>query len=151
MKNKDVKKIQKIVLTAAAIVWVCVIFSFSLSNGTSSSNLSHRIMYWIATTFHIHLPVFFLRKAAHFLEYAILGLLIASVVPLYKKNGPYYLVSWVVGIPVSIIDECIQHFVPGRSGNFIDVSIDMTGVFAGVAVFLFFRLRRRKRKTCDKT
>ena len=43
-------------------------------------------------------------------------------------------VLWPVLAPV--VDECIQRFVPGRSGQPTDVLIDLSGVLLGTLVAL---------------
>ena len=73
------------------------------------------------------------RKAAHFTEYAGLGFLLAmntgaglaSVFCLLKEN-----LTAVFGMP--FIDETIQLFVEGRSGQISDVWLDMAGIFTGI-------------------
>ncbi len=73
------------------------------------------------------------RKAAHFTEYAGLGFLLAmntgaGMVPVFchlKQN-------LTAAIFMPFIDETIQLFVEGRSGQISDVWLDMAGIFAGV-------------------
>lgn len=73
------------------------------------------------------------RKAAHFTEYAGLGFLLAmntgaGIAPVFchlKQN-------LTAAIFMPFIDETIQLFVEGRSGQISDVWLDMAGIFAGV-------------------
>lgn len=72
------------------------------------------------------------RKAAHFTEYAGLGFLLAmntgaGIAPVFchlKQN-------LTAAIFMPFIDETIQLFVEGRSGQISDVWLDMAGIFAG--------------------
>lgn len=80
----------------------------------------------------LHLPIdlelfhVLIRKLAHFTEYAILGMLMASSL---KKD------HWNKGIflclCVACMDEIIQLFIDGRSGEIRDVMIDGAGVIIG--------------------
>ena len=77
------------------------------------------------------------RKAAHFTEYAGLGFLlamntgagIAPVFCLLKGN-----VTAVLFMP--FVDETIQLFVEGRSGQISDVWLDMAGALTGTLLYL---------------
>ncbi len=76
-----------------------------------------------------------LRKAAHFLEFAALGLLISwlhSILLGVTFQGCLRSLLW--GISAAAVDESIQRFVPGRHGCVTDVLIDTAGVIAGIAL-----------------
>ena len=70
-------------LTIFTILWIMVIFSFSLQSGDESGKLSGGIVAWVVGLFfpedftHIELVHFLVRKAAHFTEYFILGVLLS--------------------------------------------------------------------------
>ena len=65
-----------------------------------------------------------LRKLAHLVEYAVLGLLLARALP--------ELAAVAAGTLYAITDEIHQALVPGREGALVDVTIDSLGVVAGV-------------------
>ena len=75
-----------------------------------------------------------LRKIAHALEYAVLGLLLLRAV---RREAA----AAVLGIGYAVTDEIHQTFVAGRQGSARDVLVDAVGVLAGV--YLFPRLVRR--------
>lgn len=75
-----------------------------------------------------------LRKIAHAVEYAILGLLLLRAVG-------HELVAITLGVAYAVSDEIHQSFVAGRRGSPRDVLIDAVGILAGV--YLFPRLARR--------
>lgn len=73
-----------------------------------------------------------LRKAAHLTEFAVLGALIVRAV-----GTPALAV--VVSVAYAATDELHQHFVPGRHGDPLDVTIDAIGVILGVTLYRRWR------------
>ncbi len=74
------------------------------------------------------------RKLAHLTEYAVLGALL-------ERALPRPLPAFVLGVAYAASDELHQHFVPGRTGEPLDVAIDAVGVLVGIVAYR--RLRRR--------
>jgi VanZ family protein len=74
----------------------------------------------------------FLRKAAHFSEFAMLGLLYCGRHRLVKSETPVHLMGF--GMAVACIDETIQIFTPERASSLIDVWIDTSGFALGLVV-----------------
>ncbi len=95
------------------VLWAGVIFAFS-----SIPSLSSGLGTWDLV----------LRKAAHVVEYAILGALLARALPS---------LAWalVVGSLYAVTDEVHQVFVTGRTGSPVDWAIDTVGVAAGVLAY----------------
>ena len=93
-----------------------------------------------------HIAAKIVRKGAHFAEYALLGAaLLGHVLAWRAKRGlgrPRAL-AWGLGTAYAASDELHQFFVPGRSGEFLDVLLDSAGVAVGVAL-LWLLLRKRK-------
>lgn len=77
-----------------------------------------------------------LDKVAHFLAYAVLGLLLARGGLAWRMP-----IGWLVlfGLAYAVTDELHQAFVPGRSPDAADWVADALGVAAG-CLFLY-RLR----------
>lgn len=73
-----------------------------------------------------------LRKAAHFSEFAMLGLLYSGRHRLVKGETPIHLMLF--GLTVACIDETIQIFTPERASSLIDVWIDASGFALGLVV-----------------
>lgn len=92
------------------------------------------------------------RKTAHAMEYAVLGLLTAGAFIGRRTSilaGIF--VPWCIASAYAATDEIHQLFVPGRSGQVSDVLLDSAGVLAGLLVLAAVRLlRRRKRGTADR-
>ncbi len=81
---------------------------------------------------------FFLRKAAHVTEYAILAFLVLRAFQEYPriKAGSYapgkILWAFLLSLLYAAGDEFHQSFVPERVASFIDVVIDSVGCSLGV-------------------
>lgn len=87
-----------------------------------------------------------IRKAAHFVEYAILGFL--AVRALRPSSGVvndyrFALTVLIVAV-VASIDEFSQSFLASRTSSSWDVLLDITGGVFAIAV-CYFVLRRRER------
>lgn len=92
-----------------------------------------------------------LRKAGHFSEYFILGIL-ASLTALQTKLRYRKLSALSFCVLVAAIDETIQLFVSGRSGQISDVVLDSVGALCGIIVLmltcLFFCMIKEKVSKC---
>ena len=142
------------------LLWVAVIFSFSLQPATTSSEVSRGVGEWLVETFVPFLserleamPVeqleflhTLLRKAGHFSEFFVLGVL--AMLSVLQTKVRYRLLSALSFCAlVAAVDETIQLFVSGRSGQVTDVVLDSVGALCGIVVFV----RVRKifvKKTC---
>ena len=83
------------------------------------------------------------RKTAHFLEYAVLGLLLCGTLPASRTVGAV-LARLALGVGVAGADETIQTFVPLRTASPLDAALDSAGMACGVALGLAMgRLRAR--------
>ena len=135
-------KRKKIVLTILTIVWILLIFQFSLREGHVSSKMSGSVVAWMADVFHVRFTGVFVRKLAHFVEYTILGILLSLTISYYREKKLYF-GAWLFGTAIAGVDESIQHFIPGRSGNFQDTLLDSSGVLFGVLlIFLFSKIQK---------
>jgi VanZ family protein len=89
-----------------------------------------------------------LRKVAHATEFAALGMetLVLFQYDFKKKWTSIFL----CGIGTALIDETIQLFTAGRSGEVRDIWIDFTGFLFGV-LLVHITLGRRKQKRTDQS
>ena len=76
-----------------------------------------------------------LRKIAHFVEFAVLGALLARVLP--------ELPAFLAGVAYAATDELHQALVPGRQAAVSDFVIDAAGVAAGIVALEAARRRVR--------
>lgn len=136
---------------ALVVLFICVIWGNSLVAGDGSGSLSLAVMEWVHGVLRaLGLPYewvtnFVVRKAAHFSEYLMLALLALHAFDPRREAGAEAIVAaFVLVMLVSSIDETIQLFVPGRSGQVVDVLIDCSGALVGIAVRTYLvRLLRR--------
>jgi VanZ family protein len=79
---------------------------------------------------------FFIRKAAHVLEYAALGYLAlrATSLSCARRPGLALALALALGLLVAGADETYQATVTGRTGTPRDVALDFGGAAMGVAV-----------------
>ena len=80
-----------------------------------------------------------LRKIAHFVEFAILGVELSIYVLFFTKRRIFVALSYFSALFAAFIDESIQMF-SGRGPAILDVWIDFFGffVFSTVVYLIFF-------------
>lgn len=146
-------KAKKNILGVATILWVVLIFSFSLQSGEDSGHMSmnalSKIFNVLFPNMEVQLDVWhlFFRKCAHFGEYLVLGLfsMATFLCTEYRKK---LLMGISFCMSVAMLDETLQLFVSGRSGSGLDVLIDTAGAITGIGfIFLMQNLKHRKRKS----
>ncbi len=140
-------KIIKIILL---VLWISVIFSFSLQQGSYSSNTSNTVLDTILKCLFIdvnnlkanNINLYYnlgtiIRKCAHMTEFAILSILSYLV---FNK----YIITLLFSILIASTDEFIQTFIPQRAGLFTDVLIDSVGICFGL-LFIFIILKIKEK------
>ena len=158
---KDNKKIiLRIVLTSVTALFIAWIYSNSLKNAEESTAQSGKVLSLIREVFAFLFPksdlvisMHFVRKAAHFCEYAMLGFLFFYTLKSYDiQTLLSSAIAWTASIAVAFLDEGLQFFSEGRAPAMLDVGIDALGALCGViaaATLLFIAvaiIKRRKRK-----
>lgn len=124
------------------LFWMCLIFYFSHQAGDESTDLSSNLVNFIVSLFSFVKPyaetlTFIVRKSAHFFLYFFLGILTINLIlehNIYPKKR--ILIAFVFCLLYAISDEIHQSFIPGRSGNIVDVLIDSAGSISGILFFL---------------
>ncbi|MBE6764571.1 MAG: VanZ family protein [Ruminococcaceae bacterium] len=160
MKTKPSKKAVRIILTAASVLWLAFIFLNSALDGDSSSAMSGWALEFVQSVLDmlsvpLTLTEHFVRKAAHFTEYFILGALVMPTVLMYQSRRRY-----IISIPVCLavcfaaacFDEMfIQARVPGRCASMTDSFIDLSGAAAAVlAVCFIVAVKWRRSKLTEE-
>ena len=148
MKAKIVLKIICLSVTAFILFWI---FVMSGQNADDSSDTSAFVGYFVA---NIIKPGFksmtaeeqaeyvasidhYIRKAAHFTEFAGLGAFLLFDLYLFDVKKPLAVYFAVLsGILFASLDELHQLFIPGRACMITDVLIDTGGVILGCALAL---------------
>ena len=150
------KQTKRVLYWGITLVLMILIFSFSAKNGTSSAGMSigyakelARILSFLGF-FQIHSNadlMTFVRKTAHFTEYAVLGFFTYKAVScdvLDRKKA--VLTAQLISTGYASTDEIHQMFVPGREGKVFDVMIDSCGAFCGIMVSLITQKLIEKKK-----
>jgi VanZ family protein len=138
---------KKRILSILILLNLALIWGNSMLTGLSSEAVSGGILALLGR----FLPVLLteaghtlLRKAAHFSEFALLGLLYCGRHRLVKGETPVHLMGF--GLAVACIDETIQIFTPGRASSLIDVWIDASGFALGLLLIVIFHTISNKIK-----
>ncbi|MBE6579742.1 MAG: VanZ family protein [Ruminococcaceae bacterium] len=142
------------------------IFSNSLKGGEESAKQSGAVVEVVRPSVEQILPavkveptednvVRFVRKAAHFLEFALLGFLCCVTARYFtKKKSVFLTVPFGYCVLTALADEGIQLFSQGRAGRFTDVLIDSGGALTGllfafgcIALAGWIKNRKKEKKT----
>jgi len=169
-ENNSTKKHKKIriLLRVLIIISVAVAWGHSMLPAQESSQESGFVLELLKPLLTVVMPEemvtgLFIRKLAHFSEYAILGIEMTAYTALIfssrktnmtektdKKEALRLATNTLFGgVAVALIDETIQIFSPGRGPEIADVWLDVAGfVFGSLIVALIcFLVKRRKQKS----
>ena len=141
----------RLVLRLLLIATLCFIWGNSLVPGKESGDLSRRVFEWLVGH-HVPIPSeHFLRKAAHFCEFAVVGIEYAL---LFWLRGGLRFQSLCNAAFASLLtamtDETIQMFASERGSALKDVLLDFGGSLTGIALCaLAVWLITRMTKTTD--
>ena len=114
---------------------------FILGNALLGYNASHAISGWLVSLLGLNEGAtvgegdFILRKIAHVLEYAVLGILVTMLCVLLKKNQKRMCVwfSLFFFLSVGVLDEFFQSF-SSRTSAVSDVLLDFGAAVVGMAM-----------------
>ena len=144
------------VFLTLTLLWMIIIFCFSARDAVTSTEDSMRVGRVVAETVipgfrewpqprqvsFIHRIDHAVRKSAHCLEYAVLGILLTGffAMPPGTRTSPGSWIrrAWLTGTLYAVTDEIHQIFVAGRSCQITDVMIDSGGVLLGILLALLF-------------
>lgn len=156
------KHLCRALLWVAVLGMMAVIFAFSAQPGVESDELT-RIpaapmtnavsglvgeMSEDETLELYNLVAGVIRKSAHFLEYALLGVLLCLLLRSYGLT--WWLLPVLIGVLYAVGDEIHQTFVPNRRGMAVDVLLDALGIIFGVRLLLHIVKHRRKEHVQDQ-
>ncbi len=142
------------------LLWIVVAYSLSAQVADDSIETSGRLIRWLLSHFdtgfldltpeeqllRVGEWSFVVRKSAHFVLYAALGLLTMAAFSLGRRPRRPFPAALGLGALLAVLDEVHQAFVPGRSCELRDMAIDAGGVLLGAAFlwFILWLIRRRK-------
>ncbi len=136
---------------APILLWVGFIFFLSSDNGSSvqTSRFIRPLLHFLfpaAAESTIDVYHYYIRKTAHFSEYAVLALLTARVFVKLRPSMRFWpgIVLAFVAV-VACFDELYQTLNPSRTPSPYDSLLDFCGGAFAVAVFWLVLRRRRSR------
>lgn len=156
------KRLRCVLPWLPAAVWYGVIWNFSAQTAEVSGGLSDwllgKLLGLISPAFAsssgaiqaaaVEMLSFFERKAAHmFLYFTLVLFLWLAVRHLLAGSGRQMLLAAALCALLAGADEYHQTFIPGRSGEFRDVCVDMTGALLSLTLagVLLWAARQRRR------
>ena len=141
----------RVVTTLLTVLIMVMIFCFSMETADqsdrTSGKFSRRVIKVVCPQYEKLEPVqqksiydsvqHIVRKCAHFTEYMMLGFMIRLCLESWfgyrlKRYKILAFISFGTGTAYACSDELHQISIDGRSGQWTDVLVDGSGVFAGV-------------------
>lgn len=125
------------VLVAAVMIFI---FLMSSANGEKSSDMSNSLLMKIIELTGLDISSHFIRKAAHFSEFAALSFLLSNAVfaTFNTKKAP--VIAFPLACLYAVTDELHQLFSDGRACSVKDMLIDSSGALLGAILFSFILL-----------
>jgi VanZ family protein len=139
----------RIIAFAPLFVWIGVIFYLSSGQGSmdeTSRFIRPLLRFLFPQAGEDTLTVYhgYIRKAAHFTEYAVLAFMAYRAVILTKPLSVWkFLLPLVLVVVVASVDEFNQSFEATRTSSFWDVLLDIAGgAFMTAVLWVIYRRRR---------
>ncbi len=129
------------------LVAVCmgVIFILSSQSGETSQTVSDEVKIFLGIPVDIH----YIRKAAHFLEFAGLAFLVFNALrQTCSRNRP--VLSFLITSAYAVTDEIHQLFVEGRACRIFDVFVDSCGAASAILFMMLLFLILEKGRLYDR-
>ena len=92
---------------------------------------------------------FIVRKIAHIYNFFVIGCILYVMKKTFSGSKHIDYVWSFFGLVIGVMDECLQLFVRGRSGQVTDVCVDFTGVLLGY-IFVYLLYRKICLKRCGQ-
>ena len=152
MKEDKKRSVLSTVLIVLTVLQLVFIFSQSLFDAPASNEESGFIMKIVTPVFELfvgkgNVTMAIIRKTAHFVEFAVLGALTASLAAIYgKRQYLSFAFSLLCCLAAAVTDESIQLLSDGRSGQISDVLLDLSGAAVGTAAIILILLIRKAAK-----
>lgn len=152
---------KKMIWHVLLLAYIIFIFSNSLTPADESSAESGFVLRLVHQAINAAglsapwLTEHIIRKCAHFGEYTVLGILLfKSMRNLEFGAAVRRQIHMLLIFFIPFVDETLQLFTEGRSGQISDVWLDMSGVITGTILYLCICLlvtgkaeRGRKKRT----
>lgn len=141
-----------VLVWAPVLVWMAFIVSLSgerFSDENTAAWLSGIIGPLGISPAVIKVGNLIVRKCAHFVEYAVLGVLTLRALRAtwpQRRSGQLLLIAVVVAASWATLDELHQHLgTTSRGGRPKDIGLDAAGALAGAMAGAAYRKRRLRR------
>lgn len=150
-------KLPRIVISGLCVLNIIFIFANSLMIGSVSASKSTGVRAFVNSIFSklgmdIEITSHFIRKAAHFAEFMLLGILVTLAVIVFKmdilKNVT---VPLFICLFTAVTDEFLQLFIEDRSGQVSDIVLDFSGALFGTflvtVIYFILKIKTSRRKS----
>ena len=142
------KKISYLLLSLLIIAFI---FGNSMMDATDSNSESRFLTAFVQNVLNwlgFHVPIgelhHAIRKCAHFTEYALEAFFVAKTLTAFRVRRQTWLAyALLIGLLTAVIDENIQLYSIGRSGQVTDVLLDFSGTIVGVVLAMLISSNRR--------
>ena len=154
---RDQRILKKIAVWLPAIAVVSVIIGLTLQNIEQTGNLTNSVRQTIIATAESNgitreqvveswwSNPNLLRKSAHFFEFLWLGVTTMFGV-INSWDRKQINISIAICLGVSLLDQIVKNFVPGREFDLTDLPLDFLGYMVGSYLILFIYRRLIKEK-----
>lgn len=93
----------------------------------------------------MHRPSYYIRKCAHLMIYALLGMVTVQVLwQTTIREGLCALIAFILCTVYAVTDEWHQYYVEGRGAQLSDVLLDSMGALIGILCLVVVRYLIRK-------
>lgn len=152
---------KKYIYMILTLLWMGMIFFFSMQNGRESKSLTVKSIDTFVSispikentkkkNIMIDLLINPVRKCAHFLEFMILGVLILLCIWETKKSNHSVKIAFILCLLYACTDEFHQLFIPNRTARVLDIFIDTLGALTGILLVEYMYLKSKcKKLSCD--
>lgn len=155
----EMRKVRTIAFAVLVLLLICFIWGQSMMPRAVSARESSFLMRLLKPLLdpnnRISSKVFhhYLRKAAHFTEYAALGFCMSGFLLCFNWRREQMRIPTAVlaCLLIAAADESIQLVSVDRGAQLRDVVLDFCGALFGLAVFLFLARLLRKRRQKEAT
>ena len=141
---------RKMVYLFLSLLTMCFIFGNSMMDAVDSNSESKIIttfVQYVLNWLGFHVPIaelhHVIRKCAQFSEFALESFLWAKALAAFGVGRQTWLAyALLLGLLTAVIDENIQLYSVGRSGQVTDILLDFSGTMAGVLMAIITSFRR---------
>lgn len=146
----QIKKLWPWISLVLLFSFTLLVFSFSFDDAGESSDKSEKLteaIQSVCDSLKIDVEILegAVRKAAHFLEFFVLGVLALTCSRAFRLGTSSALLYSLI---TATIDETIQIYSIARSSSTKDVLLDFTGALFGVlCLLLVIKIRKNKKTT----